>query len=45
MQLLKRVLLPFLWGKRTFSVPSYKDSHCPNEIVDVEVFVYFDDAH
>ena len=22
MQLLKRVLLPFLWGKRTFSVPS-----------------------
>lgn len=23
MQLLKRVLLPFLWGKRTFSVPSY----------------------
>ena len=25
--------------------PLYKDSHCPNEIVDVEVFVYFDDAH
>ena len=22
MQLFKRVLLPFLWGKRTFSVPS-----------------------
>ena len=25
--------------------PLYKDSHCPNEIVDVEVIVYFDDAH
>ena len=25
--------------------PLYKDSHCPNEIVDVEVFVSFDDAH
>ena len=25
--------------------PLYKDSHCPNEIVDVEVFVYFDDTH
>lgn len=24
--------------------PLYKDSHCPNEIVDVEVFVSFDDA-
>ena len=23
----------------------YEDSHCPNEIVDVEVIVYFDDAH
>ena len=25
--------------------PLYEDSHCPNEIVDVEVIVYFDDAH
>ena len=24
MQLFKRVLLPFLWGKGTFSVPSLK---------------------
>ena len=25
--------------------PLYKDNHCPDEIVDVEVFVSFDDAH
>ena len=25
--------------------PLYEDSHCPNEIVDVEVIVSFDDAH
>ena len=25
--------------------PLYKDSNCPNEIVDVEVIVSFDDAH
>ena len=25
MQLFKRVLLPFLWGKGTFSVPSQKE--------------------